>query len=339
QVEISTGLGASKYYWTGSSYTLNQTWITTTTANPWYYTLPASALANGLYYARLQLTDFAGNPFTTFTSTFTYNTTAPTVTINPLAPNNGFYSALQVSTPFAGTATPAAVSGISVSTVTLSLRDLTVGASYYTGAAWQSGAASFPAQGSVNTWSFNSAGLSFVNDHQYQLTATAFDNAGNSALTNTSFFYDVQAPTSAVTSPAGGSYVTSWSGLSGVANDKLGAPANPSHIGANNLAVAVKRLSDNQWWNGSFSGANPTYYPAALVGADPYTWSVNPAGLGAALPSGTSYYVVSRSSDNAANFEFGPLAANIPAGVGIAFTYNTVAPTATITLPLNNLPG
>src|SRR5207302_79177 len=82
QVEISTGLGASKYYWTGSSYTLNQTWITTTTANPWYYTLPASALANGLYYARLQLTDFAGNPFTTFTSTFTYNTTAPTVTIN-----------------------------------------------------------------------------------------------------------------------------------------------------------------------------------------------------------------------------------------------------------------
>src|SRR4029077_19023333 len=39
QVEISTGLGGSKYYWTGSSYTLNQTWITTTTANPWFYTL------------------------------------------------------------------------------------------------------------------------------------------------------------------------------------------------------------------------------------------------------------------------------------------------------------
>src|SRR5207302_4953063 len=106
-----------------------------------------------------------------------------------------------------------------------------------------------------------------------------------------------------------------------------------------NLAVAVKRLSDNQWWNGAFSGANPTYYTAALVGADPYTWSVTPAGLGAALTSGTSYYVVSRSSDNAANFEFGALAVNIPAGVGITFTYIAIAPTATITLPLNNLPG
>src|SRR5207302_9123682 len=156
------------------------------------------------------------------------------------------YSAVQVSTPFAGTATPAAVSGIVVSTVTLTLQDLTVGTSYYNGSAWQNGLITLPAQGPSGGWSFNSSGLSFVNDHQYTLSATAYDNAGNSALTNTSFFYDVQAPTSAVTSPANGSYVTSWAGLSGVANDKVGAPANPSHIGAGNLAVAVKRLSDKQ---------------------------------------------------------------------------------------------
>src|SRR4029077_20539228 len=144
---ISTGLGGSKYYWTGSSYTLNQTWITTTTANPWFYTFPAAALANGLYYVRVQATDLAGNLFTGLTSTFTWNTTLPSVTITPQAPNNGFYLAVQVSTPFAGTATPAAVSGVVISTVTLTLHDLTFGTSYYNGNAWQSGLVTFPAQG------------------------------------------------------------------------------------------------------------------------------------------------------------------------------------------------
>ena len=48
QVEISTGLGGSKNYWTGSAWTTSQTWITTTTANPWNYTIPTTALASGL---------------------------------------------------------------------------------------------------------------------------------------------------------------------------------------------------------------------------------------------------------------------------------------------------
>ena len=53
QVEISTGT-SPKYYWTGSSYTLTQTWITTATANPWTYNLPSAALASGtLYYVRV----------------------------------------------------------------------------------------------------------------------------------------------------------------------------------------------------------------------------------------------------------------------------------------------
>jgi len=166
--EISTGLGGSKYYWTGSSYTSNQTWITTTTANPWFYTLPVGALANGLYYVRVQATDFALNQFTSLTSTFTWNNSNPSVTITPQVPNNGFYSAVQVSTPLAGTATPAAVSGVVISTVTLTLRDLTAGTSYFNGSAWQSGLITFPAQGPASGWSFNSAGLVFVNDHQYR---------------------------------------------------------------------------------------------------------------------------------------------------------------------------
>src|SRR5207249_318549 len=95
--------------------------------------------------------------------------------------------------PLAGTATPSGAPLIVVSTVTLTLQDLTVGTSYYTGTAWQNGAASFPAQGPASGWSFNNSGLSFVNDHQYQLSATATDNSNKSASTNFTFAYDVQA--------------------------------------------------------------------------------------------------------------------------------------------------
>src|SRR5690349_12042241 len=72
QIEISTGTGGSQVYWNGSSYQAGQIWITTSppVTSPWYYTIPAGALANGAYYLRMQLTDFAGNQFTSLTSTF-----------------------------------------------------------------------------------------------------------------------------------------------------------------------------------------------------------------------------------------------------------------------------
>ena len=145
QVEISTGLGASKNYWTGSGWTTSQTWITTTTANPWFYTIPAAALASGnLYYLRLQLTDVAGNVFTGFTSTFTYDTQAPTVTISsPVA--SGFYSNVFVSTPFAGTAVDNGTNATGVSTVTLTLQDVTGAFNVFT---------SSPAQGNPANWTY-----------------------------------------------------------------------------------------------------------------------------------------------------------------------------------------
>src|SRR5207253_1155734 len=96
QVEISTGSG-SKSYWTGSTWTAagTQLWIGTTTANPWFYTISSGALVSGnIYYLRLQLTDAAGNPFTSQISTFTYDTQPPTIGIStPLTGN--FYSQVQ----------------------------------------------------------------------------------------------------------------------------------------------------------------------------------------------------------------------------------------------------
>jgi len=287
-------------------------------------------------HPRVQATDFALNPFTSLTSTFTWNTALPSVSITPQAPNNGFYSAVQVSTPFAGTATPAAVSGVVISTVTLTLQDLTAGTSYYNGNAWGSGLATFPAQGPASGWSFNSLGLVFVADHQYQLTAKALDNAGISAFVISTFVYDVQHATTSVTTPANGSYVTSLTTLSGKATDQIGAPVNPSGLATNGVAVAIQQVGGSWWSGASFTDANAFYSTATYTGASSGTWLYTvPAALQNALVSGNQYFLVPLSTDTAGNAEFN----SIPAGVGNTFTYNTVAPTATITLPLNNLPG
>ena len=181
QVEISTGLGLSKSYWTGSTWTAagSQTWITTTTAASWTYTLPPAALATGnYYYLRLQLTDFAGNVFVSKTSTFTYNTTAPTVTVVPLPPNNGFYSQVQISTPFAGGVTETAVIPVGISTVSLTIFDLTI-SSYFNGTTFGGSLVNLPAQGTVNSWTYANPALILTNNHQYNVQATAVDNAGN----------------------------------------------------------------------------------------------------------------------------------------------------------------
>src|ERR1019366_9314376 len=225
--------------------------------------------------------------------------------------------------------------GIVISTITLTLQDLTVGTSYYNGLSWVSGGTSFPAQGTVANWSFNNASLSFVNDHQYQLTAVATDNSAVTATTNFTFVYDVQKPTSSITSPLPGYLTTTpLTTISGKANDQIGSPTNPSGIFASSVAVAIQQVGGN-WWNGaSFAAANPIYSTASFVGAPSGTWSYSvPVALQNALVSGTTYFIVSRSTDNAANTEFGATAGAIPGGVGITIIYDTATPTAVFTVP------
>src|SRR5439155_10400425 len=116
----------------------------------------------------------------------------------------------------------------------------------------------FPAQGPVATWSYNNVALTFVNDHQYQLTATATDNSQVSGSANFTFVYDVQKPTTSVTSPAPGFFTAApLTTISGKANDQIGSPASPSGISASSVSVAIQQMGGS-WWNGaSFAAANP----------------------------------------------------------------------------------
>ena len=166
------------------------------------------------------------------------------------------------------------------------------------------------------------------------MTALATDNAGNTNTAVNTFVYDVQKPTSTINPTP---YVLNvWNTVTGKANDQVGGPVHPSGIGPNNVAVAFQEVPSGHWWDGasSFNGANPTYVNASFVGLSSGTWSFTlPVGLQNALISGTSYYVVSRSSDIVGNIEFGPLSGNIPLGTGTTVIYDTAPPSAVITLP------
>ena len=130
---------------------------------------------------------------------------------------------------------------------------------------------SSPASGTPANWTYTPLN-GYTNGHQYQLTATAKDNAQNTNSTSVTFVYDVQVPTSSITNPAPG-YITSWTTISGKANDQIGAPPHLSGISTNGVSVAVQQVGGN-WWDGSgFNGSNPLYATTTFVGASSGTWS------------------------------------------------------------------
>jgi len=121
-------------------------------------------LSGTSYYLRLIVVDNASNASTTTVSTFTYDTTAPTVNIaNPS--NNAFYNNLQISSAnWNGTTVDNGSNHTGLSTVTLSLQDIT-GAPITL-------LSSAPTAGTPAAWTYVST-VTLTNAHLYQLSVTA----------------------------------------------------------------------------------------------------------------------------------------------------------------------
>src|SRR5262249_31309288 len=101
-IEISSGSGTRSYWNSSTSQWVSnvQHWNPVTVAAPWTYsTAGLGLLPDKDYYIRIRVTDAAQNFFITQTSTFTYDTQPPTISLStPTA--NATYSTVIVSTPF-----------------------------------------------------------------------------------------------------------------------------------------------------------------------------------------------------------------------------------------------
>ncbi|MHB0996888.1 MAG: hypothetical protein ACYC2I_11015, partial [Elusimicrobiales bacterium] len=355
-VRISTTGVDGARYWTGSGWAASpDTWLQATMNYPtsWYYTVPPSIFRNDtVYTVSARSLDYAGNYSVVYaTSQFTYDVTPPNVTLTSPV-NDQTYSRIRLSTPLAGGSeqNDQVSTYAKVSTVAVQITDIGAG-QCFTGSGFGVCPSWLPAQGTVDSWSYNHPALDFTGNKNYRVEARAADYAGNnSAVAQVTIKFDVAKPTSTITYPLSG-ITTGFTLISGTAGD--GADAFQAYLGTYTVKLAFKRLSgsvsETGWWNGAnFAAANtdPTWYEAVMS-----TYGVNAGKFTYALPGAlqtylahpdnqnSSYRTVPWSYDLALNREYGPntaepLAVNVPAGVGVTFTYDNARPVSYFTAPV-----
>ncbi|MCB4756877.1 MAG: Ig-like domain repeat protein, partial [Elusimicrobia bacterium] len=343
ELNISTGT-AQLYYWTGSSWTTTASWFN---ASPdgttgWRYTIPNGMVADSTYTLISRALDNATNYSTIYaTVTFTLDLTTPTVSISTPATGK-VYSPIMLSTPMGGVALDSGTCATQLSTVTVSIHDVTDGDDF-NGATF-TGGGPYPLgmnDGTLTDWRFNDSDLTLENEHQYTVTARAKDKAGNykDSTVNT-FFFDSDIPTTTVTSPLP-PYVTGFTTISGTASDERFGDRNyNAKLGTYTVGIAFYEVQSNKWWAGSlFDGVNPTYYEVkndTTTEINNWTYTV-PTGLKSKFIDGYSYRIVPRGVDLAGNAEFA--ASTAPAGVGFTVTYDSSPATLTITTPNDSTPA
>ena len=235
--------------------------MTPTGTTSWSYPLASSHLTSGHVYTVIEtVTDSGGNTSTT-TNTFTYQATAPTVSIT--TPSASGYGA-NYPTAWSGTATPA--SPLSLSSTTLTILNSTTGKPTGPARLHQLTAVNLATGGTPGAWTYaGPAASSLVSGDSYTVTATSTDSGGNTGTASSSFTYVTTAPTGTIAYPATGStyganYSTAWSGTSSATS-----PLSPSSV-----TLTIKNTTANTYWNGSaFTRRPPTCPPAGRRGPGP----------------------------------------------------------------------
>ena len=169
---------------TAASKSISITGSTNTSSLNDFWGVP---LVNGLYKLRVVVTDFTGNTAQNMTNV-TVDVTNPTVVIS--TPLNGTYLADNnfVAEWIAnGTGSAIASSNVTIyGTVNKSMEIV----------------------GTSNTTNMTNVWGSALPDGVYRMTVKVFDSAGNSAMAETNFTVDTEAPTVAISTPANGAMLS-----------------------------------------------------------------------------------------------------------------------------------
>ncbi|MEK7426581.1 MAG: hypothetical protein AAB131_22395, partial [Actinomycetota bacterium] len=257
-----------------------------TITNGWAYDLSASQFVSGnRYQLEVYAQDAAGNrqgagacpvaldsdpncqtgaaATPKYRRFFAYDKNKPTIAITtPTVTNPEFIGGSYNLTTLSGTA---ADTGGGVTRVEFSLA---INASdptnhwqhYTTSGAWKNNTVgdiwntAYPQGPPGDTWSvWSSSNIGWYESESYSFKVRAYDSAGN--LSNESsqiFTYDKAKPRSVVAVPSDGArYTTQVLTISGTAVDDTSTSTGTSTGLSTDFGVAVKRQSDNYWWNGS----------------------------------------------------------------------------------------
>jgi len=255
----------------------------------------------------------------------------------------------EAANPLCGAGTRDFQSGIGIDSVTISIQDLTFPTTFWNGTAWVDNptpiysTATFVGDSS-GTWSYAFPSLYLTSPRQYKVRVRVADRAGNqtpdddSFIYESTFVYDISAPDSRVTFPAGPQ--GGMSSITGTANDA--APGELENSGDDILVSIYEEASDctgscnpGKYWHGDAWRAGELWLASGTVtgkvgggactSGDICEWSFD-AGL-VSWDNRSTYTVTARALDRAANSR------PIPGSEDVRFYLQTPAPVITVDQP------
>ncbi len=310
-VEIMIIRNSDGWHWNGTGWNSTPTWLLVSGTTAWNYDTSAVSWTSGLQYTVISQANDSLNNLETFGAgnTFNFDNETPTSTIiNPA--DTTYHNSLPM---ISGSASD--TGGAGVDHVNISIKN-NADSLYWSGSAWVGSETWLNVTGTT-TWSKSSGLPTWVSGNNYTLRSRATDNISNveTPSTGTTFYFDLDLPTSLITAPINDTWYNSLISITGTSADTGGA-------GVDYVNVSIKNDTSGLYWDGAAWGVSEAW----LAVTSTTFWFKN-SGLPVWV-SGNTYTVSSRATDIVPNVE-------VP-GLGTTFYFDNDIPTSAITTPANN---
>jgi hypothetical protein len=314
----------SSNYWTGSDWSATQTWLATThlatsdgSASSWQDNIVLPSWSNGSYNVKVKISDKANNSYEGSSISFTYSDVMPATATVSLPVNSTYYRESNMPSTFDGSvADGTGGPGVNANSATFYIKR---GADnhYWNGTDWDSATTQWlstthnaTSDNSVVVWTSSATLPTWENGETYSSAVKATNKAGNNYTgTVVTYYYDTEAPVSSLTFSREYYSSTNWPGsISGTASD--------SFSGVVQVAIEIKRNSDNKYWDGDSWEGSSAWINATGTNTWSYTFGSDN------LTSDVNYTIYTRATDDAGNIQssFG----------SASFTYDNTAPSSVI---------